>query len=526
MATTTPKRAEEDPGDDEGARPGAVRSRLVRRNRVEAWKRRRTRAQPTAGGGREQARRRGKPERFQRPLLGICYRLGSNSKLASQRVSSWGIQGQWPPSATGDRCSRRGQLGHGGHTRAAGRADPWRGGSAAPAPSARRGAGRGRRTPSRRYGPAAAAAWSGRPRRPRRSPLAHGSRALAQSPAWSPTAARAARLGGAVPGMRRRRRAETMLRSWRDAGTRRGGRAQRRPAGWLSRRARRAAGGLRTPGRLAARRTRWAWRRSCGSTTSPSTRSRRGPCATSAAAPCAPRTPAAASPVAACAQPRRSASGGTAPSPWRPTTRESRPRPRVRPPTCDSTETPLRGPFSLEAPGQALTPRDSHLPWEDPPCGPIFLPRLPGPCPSAVRPPPPTGGPPPRPPFSFAMPGPCPSARRTPTSPGRAGRSRAWGRRGAGWWWCWPCGLAGAPRRSEQGGGGTGSGTKRGCEEGVRAGLRPPSRAADLPKVLVIAQTVIGQLPPSCLGNGVGWVLFMISYVYILTCQGCLLGMW
>lgn len=154
------------------------------------------------GGGREQARRRGKPEpeRFQRPLLGICYRLGSNSKLASQRVSSWGIQRRWPPSAAGDRCGRRGQLGHGAHTRAAGRADPWRGGSAAPALSARRGAGRGRRTPSRRYGPAAAAAWSGRPRRPRRSSLAHGSRALAQSSAWSPTAARAARLGGAGSG--------------------------------------------------------------------------------------------------------------------------------------------------------------------------------------------------------------------------------------------------------------------------------------------------------------------------------------
>lgn len=62
------------------------------------------------------------------------------------------------------------------------------------------GAGRGRRTPSRRYGPATAAAWSGRPRRPRRSSLAHGRRALAQSPAWSPTAARAAGLGGAFRG--------------------------------------------------------------------------------------------------------------------------------------------------------------------------------------------------------------------------------------------------------------------------------------------------------------------------------------
>uniref|UniRef100_A0A8C8Y0W5 KIND domain-containing protein n=1 Tax=Panthera leo TaxID=9689 RepID=A0A8C8Y0W5_PANLE len=57
------------------------------------------------------------------------------------------------------------------------------------------------------------------------------------------------------------------------------------------------------------------------------------------------------------------------------------------------------------------------------------------------------------------------------------------------------------------------------------AGEPPPAagEAADL--VLVIVHTVIGQLPASCLGNGMGWVLFVISYVYILTCQGYLLGL-
>lgn len=81
MTTAAPKRAEEGPGHDEGARPGAVRSRLVRRNRVEARKRRRTRAQRTvrrwAGAGR--AARGPEPERFHWPLLGICSRLGSSS---------------------------------------------------------------------------------------------------------------------------------------------------------------------------------------------------------------------------------------------------------------------------------------------------------------------------------------------------------------------------------------------------------------------------------------------------------------
>lgn len=46
-------------------------------------------------------------------------------------------------------------------------------------------------------------------------------------------------------------------------------------------------------------------------------------------------------------------------------------------------------------------------------------------------------------------------------------------------------------------------------------GPAPHCRAADLPRVLVIVQAVIRQLPSACLGNGVCWVL-LISHVCIL----------
>lgn len=83
------------------------------------------------------------------------------------------------------------------------------------------GAGRDRRTPSRWYRRAAAAAWLGSLRRPcpPRSPTAAqafasspaSSPSSSSSPASSPAAARAAGLGGAIPGRRRRRpRADAM----------------------------------------------------------------------------------------------------------------------------------------------------------------------------------------------------------------------------------------------------------------------------------------------------------------------------
>lgn len=81
MATAAPKRAEEGPGDDEGARPGQYE---VGWSGETVWRLDRG-AGPVpsgrSGGGREQAGRPGEPEpeRFHRPLLGICSRLGSSS---------------------------------------------------------------------------------------------------------------------------------------------------------------------------------------------------------------------------------------------------------------------------------------------------------------------------------------------------------------------------------------------------------------------------------------------------------------
>ncbi|XP_054020216.1 protein spire homolog 1 isoform X5 [Dryobates pubescens] len=66
----------------------------------------------------------------------------------------------------------------------------------------------------------------------------------------------------------------------------------------------------------AGSRRRCRWKRSLGSTTSPSTRSRRGPCATNAAARCGPAPAAERPPPPGWGRPPTFASGGMAPSPW------------------------------------------------------------------------------------------------------------------------------------------------------------------------------------------------------------------
>lgn len=177
---------------------GPERSRLGRRNGVEAGR--------SAGPGLS-----GSP----RPAVG---RAGAGGAAAAAHTDLHFLRR--PPSAGFElsislptqqfRGAFPGLAGAAGVGTGPGRAG--RSGSAAPALERAAGAGRGRRTPSRRYG-LAAAAWSAPPRRPRRRPLAHGRPGPRPVPAWSPAAARAAGLGGAVPGMRRRRRAETMLRS-------------------------------------------------------------------------------------------------------------------------------------------------------------------------------------------------------------------------------------------------------------------------------------------------------------------------